>query len=140
MGSSLKPAINLRGHHFVCLHFFKGEGYAREYRENIREILARAEAGEDIEAASGADDVCSICPNRKGDICFHTEDAEAVVREMDRAALILLGLRNREHVLWSNIQKKLPDIFPEWSGKYCKICGWRSVCEKQEKFLRFANR
>jgi uncharacterized protein len=140
MGSSPESTINLRGHHLVCLHFFKGEGYAPEYRENIREILGRAEAGEDMEVVSGADDVCSICPNLKGDICFHTEDAEAVVREMDMAAIKLLGLRNKEHVLWSALQKKLPDIIPEWSGKYCRTCGWRSVCEKQEKFRRFANR
>ncbi len=140
MESSSKPAINLRGHHLVCLHFFEGEGYAPEYRENIREILRRAEAGENMEVASGADDVCRICPNLKGEICLHTEDAEAGIKAMDMAALILLGLRNGEHVLWFNIQKKLPDIFPEWSRKYCKICAWRSVCEKQEKFLRFANR
>jgi hypothetical protein len=140
MKSFFNPPIKLRGHHLVCLHFFKGEGYAHNYRENIREILERAEAGEDIDVASGADDVCRICPKLNGGICLHTEDAEAVVREMDMTALALLGLRTKESVLWSNIQKKLSEIIPEWSGKYCRMCDWRSVCEKQDKFLRFANR
>jgi uncharacterized protein len=130
--------ITLRGHHLVCLHFFKGEGYSPEYRGNIRKILRRAEAGENIDIASGADDVCRLCPNLKGDICLYTANSEAGIKEMDITALKLLGLKKREHVLWLNLQKKLPDVFPEWSKKYCKICGWRSVCEKQEKFFRLA--
>ncbi len=72
MNSLLKPVIKLRGHHLVCLHFFKGEGYNPEYIENLREILRRAEAGEEIEVSSGVDDVCRMCPNLKGEICFYT--------------------------------------------------------------------
>jgi hypothetical protein len=139
MNSLQKPVIKLRGHHLVCLHFFKGEGYSPEYVENLREILKRAEAGEEIEVSSGVDDVCRMCPNLKGEICFYREDAEAGIREMDMAALLLIGTRSNDKVLWLDTQKRLPNIFPEWSRKYCKVCGWRGVCEKLETFYSLAN-
>ena len=62
---SSEKVIKLRGHHLVCLHFFKGEGYNLEYVENLAYILKRAEAGDGIEVAAGADDVCNTCPSLK---------------------------------------------------------------------------
>ncbi|WP_460180906.1 hypothetical protein [Thermodesulfovibrio sp. TK110] len=34
--------ISLRRHHFICLHFFTGEGYNREFIENLYAVLDRA--------------------------------------------------------------------------------------------------
>jgi len=134
-----EKVIKLRGHHLVCLHFFKGEGYNLEYVENLAYILKRAEAGDGIEVAAGADDVCNTCPSLKEGLCLYAADAEAGIREMDISALTWLGLKDKDEIRWSDIQKKLPDIFLEWSKKYCKGCGWKRVCEKQEKFHRFIN-
>lgn len=139
MKSLLKRIIKLRGHHLVCLHFFKGEGYNPEYVENLRGVLQRAETGEEIKVSAGADDVCRMCPNLQGEMCSYAENAETGIREMDMAALALLGLRSGEEVLWFDLQKKLLHIFPEWARKYCKCCGWRSVCEKQETFYRLVS-
>lgn len=140
MNALMKHIIKLRGHHLVCLHLFKGEGYNHEYVENLRDILQRAEAGEEIKVSSGADDVCRMCPNLQGEMCDYSENAESGIREMDMAALALLRLRSGEEVLWFDLQKELPQIFPEWAGRYCNCCGWRSVCEKQETFYRLTRR
>lgn len=131
-----KPTIKLRGHHLICLHFFRGEGYNPEFIANLNGILNRAEAGEEIEVYSGVDEVCKMCPYLKGEICFYDKDTEAEIREMDRRAIRLLRLRTRWRVKWLDIREKIPQIFREWAREYCKDCNWRTVCEKGNKYRR----
>ena len=130
MSSLLNLPIKLRGHHLICLHFFKGEGYSPEFVKNLGEILRRAEAGDEIEVCSGADNVCKMCPYLRREKCLYDEDADAEMREMDRRAMKLLRLKINERVKWTEIGKKIPEIFKEWSEEYCKECDWRRVCEK----------
>jgi hypothetical protein len=133
------PTIKLRGHHLICLHFFKGEGYNPEFVANLGEILRRAEAGEEIEVYSGADDVCKMCPYLKRGRCFYDKDTEAEISEMDKVALRLLRQKTRRRVKWLDIREKIPQIFREWAREYCKNCNWRKVCEKEEKFRELSN-
>jgi len=123
--------IKLRGHHLICLHFFKGEGYNHEFVANLREILKRVKAGEEVKVLSGSDDVCRMCPYLKGEICFYNKDAEAEIREMDRMAIRLLGLKTKESVKWLDIGGKVLEILHIWAREYCKECDWRTVCEKK---------
>ena len=138
MRSSLK-LIKLRGHHLICLHFFKGEGYNPEFVKNLAKVLERAESGDEIEVSSGADVICKMCPYLKGGKCFYDKDADAGIREMDRTALTLLGLKSRDKVTWSASREKVPAIFRMWFGKYCPECDWRRACENNGKFLRLIN-
>jgi uncharacterized protein len=124
------PALKLRGHHLICLHFFRGEGYSAEFTANLREILKRAATGERIETVSEADDVCKICPYLKMNRCLYDEDAHEEIQEMDREALALLELTVGDIILWSDIRKKLPAIFHRWSEEFCRACDWRQACEK----------
>ena len=130
MSSLLKLAIKLRGHHLICLHFFKGEGYNPEFVKNLREILKRVEAGEEVEVCSGADNVCKKCPYLKGKLCLYDKDAEAEIRAMDKRAMGLLRLKTRDRVKWQEIRKRIPEIFHAWLREYCENCDWRKVCEK----------
>ena len=127
----------LRGHHLICLHFFKGEGYNPEFVENLRQIIKRVEAGEEIEVHSGADDVCKMCPYLKGQKCLYDKNVENEIREMDRMAIKLLGLKKQNKITWMEIKEKFPEVFTKWSKKYCTDCGWRWACEKDEVFPLF---
>lgn len=131
-----KPTIKLRGHHLICLHFFRGEGYNPEFVANLNGILTRAEAGEEVEVYSGADDVCKMCPYLVRKMCLYDEAAESEIKEMDRKALGVLRLKTRERVKWLDIGEKIPQIFREWAREYCKDCNWRTVCEKENKYRR----
>jgi hypothetical protein len=130
----LNPAIKFRGHHLICLHFFSGEGYNSEFVANLREILKRVEAGEEIEVCPGADDICKKCPYLKEDRCLYGRNTESEIREMDRTAIKFLRLKNQEGVKWEDIREKIPEILNEWSGEYCKNCAWRKVCEKTTNY------
>jgi hypothetical protein len=126
--------VRLRGHHLICLHFFLGEGYNPEFIDNLKEVLKRAEAGEEIEIWAGADDVCRECPYLRGKLCLYDKDAENEIREMDRTAIELLGLEKGTGVKWTDINKKIRGIFREWAERYCEECDWRWVCEKNSNF------
>ncbi|MEW6163387.1 MAG: DUF1284 domain-containing protein [Nitrospirota bacterium] len=128
MSSLSKPAIKLRGHHLICLHFFSGKGYNSEFVSNLRKVLERAEAGEEIEVCSGADDICKKCPYLKEERCLYGRDAEDEIGEMDRRAIKLLSLKARRRVRWVDIKEKIPEILHEWSRDYCKECDWRKAC------------
>ncbi|HZV46987.1 MAG TPA: DUF1284 domain-containing protein [Thermodesulfovibrionales bacterium] len=133
------PALKLRGHHLICLHFFRGEGYSAEFTANLREILKRAATGEGIEVASEADNVCNICPYLKGQECFYRKESDPEIRGMDREALMLLELKVRDIVLWPDIRKKIPAIFRRWSEEFCRVCDWRLACEKNAFFWQLSD-
>jgi len=126
--SNSKPAIKLRGHHLVCLHFFKGEGYSYEFLENLENLLGKVEKGDEVEVCSGADDICKKCPYLIRERCLYDEDAEEQIRKMDRKALRLLRLRVNGRVTWKSLREKIPGIIHEWSSEYCKECDWKKVC------------
>jgi hypothetical protein len=124
--------VKLRGHHIICLHFFKGRGYSLEFIKNLAGIVERAETGAKVVISRGPDEVCKMCPYLEGDKCDYGRDADEEIREMDETALKLLGLKSGDKVTWPDIRKKLRHVLPEWSGKYCRDCDWRWACEKAE--------
>jgi len=137
--SSCVKHIKLRGHHLICLHFFRGEGYNPEFVDNLRTALKRIEAGEGAKVVEGPDDVCRMCPYLKESLCAYGEGAEKEIGEMDIAALKLLGMRSGDKVDWRDIREKIPGIFGEWSGKYCAVCDWMQVCKTDIAFRDLTN-
>jgi hypothetical protein len=122
--------IKLRGHHFICLHFFTGKGYNPEFIENLKEILLRTQSGENLEVCSGVDDVCNMCPFLKDRKCSHYKHAESEIQKMDRDAMEFLRIQLAMKVTWFDIEKRVKGIFKKWAAKYCENCNWQSVCEK----------
>jgi uncharacterized protein len=129
-----RPVLTLRGHHLICLHFFKGEGYSEEFIVNLRDILRKAEAGQQIAVTPGADDVCSICPYLREKKCTYNEDSDQEIQAMDRKALELLELRVQDIVFWLDIRGRIPVLFQRWAQEFCRTCDWRHPCEKDTFF------
>lgn len=115
----------LRGHHLICLHFFKGYGYDEKFVENVRRILK--EVGE-VEVVDGLDDVCEACPHNVG-FCNFSENSEEEVRGLDALALRLLDLKLGTIVNWEDLRIRVPKIMDEWRNLACKECDWRGVCD-----------
>jgi len=130
MKSSRKASMRLRGHHLICLHFFKGKGYNLDFIRNLARIMEKAKEGETVEISAGPDDVCLFCPHLKGRKCSYRENAEAEIKAMDKTALALLGVNPGTVVRWQAIEEKIPAIFDKWAAKYCSDCDWRKVCEE----------
>ncbi|MDQ7787886.1 MAG: DUF1284 domain-containing protein [Thermodesulfovibrionales bacterium] len=128
--------VSLRGHHLICLHFFNGEGYRPNFVANLRNILERAETGEQINICEGADDICSACPSLQEKRCRYSEDSEKEIKEMDRAAIELLHIQSHVKISWLAIKERIPEIFASWAGKFCRECDWFAVCRNNKVFTR----
>ncbi len=114
----------LRGHHLICLNFFRGEGYSEEFIKNIYSVIRK----EKVEIVKGADDVCARCPYLKDNKCSSNEYTDEKIMLQDKEALELLGFRQGMIVDWRIISDKLPRIMEEWKKQFCLDCGYQKVC------------
>lgn len=136
MSSGDKVVVSkLRGHHFICLHFFNGEGYDAGFIKNLKNILKAAKSV-DVDLCSGADDICNKCPYLEGDICKYDDGAEEEIQKMDAKATHLLKYAPGMRIKWHEVRKELPKIFPEWYESFCLDCDWKKVCGKSELFQK----
>lgn len=114
----------LRGHHLICLNFFKGEGYSQVFVDNLYEVLKK----KDIEIVEGPDEVCAKCPHLKDNKCANDEYSEDAIQTQDRNALKLLNYESGQSVKWEMIASLLPDVLDDWKKQYCNTCRYRKVC------------
>jgi hypothetical protein len=124
MGGSDMKKTKLRGHHLICLNYFRGEGYCDDFVNNIYEVLKK----EKVEIVAGQDEVCSKCPYLKGGKCASNEYSDEMILAQDRKALRLLDFMILETVDWKMIAVRLPDIMDEWKAQFCTGCGYKKVC------------
>ncbi|GFO98186.1 hypothetical protein ig2599ANME_2409 [groundwater metagenome] len=122
--NSPKKRAKLRGHHLICLNFFRGEGYSEDFIRNIYSVIEK----ENIETVKGPDDVCARCPYLKDDRCKSPEYSDEMIQLQDRDALRLLELKPGMVVSWKAISDKLPGIIDEWRAHFCGECGYRKDC------------
>ncbi|CAG0962679.1 MAG: DUF1284 domain-containing protein [Candidatus Methanoperedens sp.] len=114
----------LRGHHLICLNFFRGEGYSEDFIKNIYAVLKK----EKVEIVSGPDEVCAKCPYLNDKKCASNEYSDEMILVQDKEALRLLGFMAGKIVDWKMIAVILPDILEEWKVQFCAGCGYRKVC------------
>lgn len=108
----------------ICLNFFRGEGYSKDFIDNIYEVIKK----EEVEVVAGPDDVCAKCPYLKDMKCASNEYTNEMILVQDREALRLLRFVPGMIVDWNLISEKLPEILNEWKAKFCEGCGYRKVC------------
>ena len=124
MDSKKERKALLRGHHLICLNFFRGEGYSDEFIKNLYAVIKK----ERIEIVTGADDVCRKCPYLKEGKCQSSDYTDEKIHLQDQKALRLLGFKPGMLVDWKTIASKLPEIIEEWKAEFCCSCGYRKVC------------
>ncbi len=128
------PILKLRGHHLVCLHFFRGEGYSPDFVAQLTHILSRADSGQQIEVVGGPDDVCRVCPYLSGGKCGYDHESERDIQRMDFAAIELLEFQVGDIVLWPAVREKIPFIVGRWAAEFCNTCDWRQACQNNPFF------
>jgi hypothetical protein len=125
----MKNRVKLRGHHLICLNFFQGEGYSKEFVINLKSVLKKAKENMAL-VVEGADDVCFFCPHLKKGRCSYKPQAEKEIKRLDELALKLLKIRKGDLVNFNKISSFLPQILSFWKEKACLDCDWKKVCEK----------
>jgi uncharacterized protein len=126
--------VRLRGHHFVCLQFFRGEGYSEEFVANLTALLDRV-ATEPALVVADADDVCAACPELGPDRLCASADAggEDEIRRIDAIAFDLLELAPGNLITLAEAKERLAGDaigVGRWRADACDGCAWESVCER----------
>ena len=123
--------VKLRGHHLICLNFFVGLGYNREFTINLQNIVGQLNRGAPIKVIEGYDEVCLKCPWLTGDACSRRENSEEKVNFADVEACRLLHLRAGDRIFWGELKERIPGIWEIWHSTICSDCEWKKVCEIQ---------
>lgn len=101
--------IRLRGHTLLCLQGFRGEGYSREFTDNLASIHRALSRDPDhpVELADEPDTVCGACPHRAPAGCtLNGVGSEAGMQAQDRHVLKLLGLNAGSTVRWRDVLER----------------------------------
>lgn len=125
-------SARLRGHHFVCLQFYRGEGYSPPFVANLNRIVELV-AGQPALVVGGADDVCAACPGLAPDSsCIDPSAGEVEVRRLDRLAFVALGVAPGDTLSLAEARERLSvDVVAigRWRAEACAGCAWEDVCE-----------
>jgi uncharacterized protein len=124
--------VRLRGHHFICLQFFRGEGYSEAFVENLRRVIERT-AETPALLVAGADDVCAACAGLAEDgTCVDPQAGEVEVMRIDKLAWSILGIAPGDSLSLADARHRLADdaiAAGQWRFDACAGCTWEAVCE-----------
>jgi uncharacterized protein len=124
--------VRLRGHHFVCLQFFGGQGYSAAFVENLESVVERASSTPAL-LVEGADDVCAACPGLASDgLCVDPNAGEPEVRHLDALAFDVLGVEPGAQLSLTEARSRLADNAigaGRWRSDACAGCTWELICE-----------
>ncbi|PTW63117.1 hypothetical protein C8N35_1011167 [Breoghania corrubedonensis] len=126
--------IELRGHHFLCLLTYVGNGYNPAFARAYDGIVERLNAGESIRVVSGADAICqALIANDKDPHCF-TERVRARDRRAAADVGALLGheiAEGAEFELTARSVALLRDAFAQETIRgACHECPWSRLCTR----------
>lgn len=125
----MEKKVELRGHHLICLNFFQGEGYSKEFVDNLKSVLKKAKENA-VLVVEGADNVCLFCPYLIRGECNYKPQAEKEIKRLDELALKLLNIKKGELISFNEISSSLPQILSLWKKEACSDCDWKKVCQK----------
>lgn len=122
--------IHLRPHHGMCLAYFEGKGYSKDFTENMRKMLECLEKDAVVKLLAEGDNICCACPNLQNGVCISAE----LVKSYDNKVLQICDLKAGEQISFREfadcVQEKILA-----SGKRAEICGgcqWNSICSSKK--------
>lgn len=125
--------IRLRGHHLLCLLTFVGKGYTPAFTANYRRIVARLNAGEDVELVDGPDDICGPMLAEAEHHCFNASVAQRDAQALADIALLLgrpVG-SGRRLALSSARVAQMRGAFADGTLRTaCAGCQWSGLCSE----------
>lgn len=117
----------IRPHHMLCLQFFEGKGYSKEFVENMIKIHGKLkEENPQIEIVAGADCICENCPNRCGDVCENEESVLKHDKRVYEKVRDIIGTETDWDTITKAIKKNI--IEPGLIKEVCAECIWSDIC------------
>lgn len=113
--------IHLRAHHLFCIQNFVGNGYSKEFVDNMKQVIERLQNGEEVTIVKGTDDLCAFCPHNINGEC---ESENPGIFDNNTEALLPSPFTHNWKAL-SGYLKQYNNENLEW---ICQNCQWLSLC------------
>lgn len=124
-------SYQLRPHHGLCMAFFEGKGYSKEFVAHMYHLLEEL-PGKTITLTMETDSICSHCPNRNNTLCSSQEK----VAHIDSQVATLCNFYDGQSLTYESFRQIVWENVIQ-AGNFesiCKACQWFSICnEKQSK-------
>ena len=126
----VKKRFELRAHHGMCLAFFEGKGYSKEFTQHMQIISDAVKNDPMLHVIIKEYVICQQCPNLKNGVC----ETRELVREYDRKVLDLCGIKENTEISWQGFSNLVREKVIA-AGKRESICGncqWTDICKSKE--------
>lgn len=126
MTSNKEDSLKLRPHHALCIRFFRGKGYSKDFTDNMIKTIQRLNNGEEFTFATGMDTLCFRCPNNISGTCT----SEKKVQHYDRKVSELLDLKEGSLLDYQTLYQKISSAIMDKGlfDSICKDCSWQELC------------
>ena len=119
--------LQLRPHHALCIQFFCGNGYSKEFTENMQCIIDIINKQTKVKVTLGKDMLCEKCPNLKNGKCV----SDKKVSDYDNKVLELCRFNYGDIIsaeqFFSQAKEKIIDC--NKLSTVCKNCQWTQFCK-----------
>ena len=122
--------FKLRPHHGICIGFFQGKGYSKEFTEHMTDTIKYLEENNpQICVASSTDEICRACPNNINGQCNGDEKVSAI----DKRCLDAVNIKDSTIINYKDYKALIKEkILDKAIGiNICKDCQWSHICYKQ---------
>lgn len=125
--SVARPVLRLRPHHGMCILNFRGHGYSDAFSVHMAETVAMLQEHPETEIviADSCDDLCSVCPHRKGQACTSPHPAIYDHNVLDRT-----GLAAGQQVTWQEFSSRTNVYTLYHLDEMCPDCNWLELCKE----------
>lgn len=120
----------LRAHHGMCIAFFQGQGYSKDFVVQMEELVRQLKKNPVIYICAQTDIVCRTCPNQQQGVCR----TESKVSEYDRLVLEYCGLSDGMTMPYADFQEMVRKhiLLSHKRSEICGNCQWDSLCHAAE--------
>ena len=120
--------MNIRAHHLLCMKYFKGKGYSKEFVSNFDEVIKKLEDNPVIKVINYPDIICGSCFHNLGGKCIKKPNSENKVRKKDDTIMNYLGISLNQEMRAEDV-KSLVDLRLDKLRETCKDCEWLKYCD-----------
>ena len=119
--------MNIRAHHLLCMKYFKGKGYSKEFVSNFYKVIKELQDNPIIKVTNYPGIICSSCPHNSNGKCIKKQDSEEKVKTKDNMIMKHLGITPNQKIRIKDASN-LVNINLEKLKETCKDCQWKQYC------------
>ena len=118
--------INIRPHHLLCIHGFRGKGYSDEFVESMTSIVHNIKKSKEtqLNVVFNTDTICANCPHKIGENLCTTQEH---ILTLDNKVTSALDLQEKSYA-YNEIQHLITQkLTPGDFDHICGSCQWYSL-------------